>query len=348
MNRMIATTLALLSSTLFAQPAPQSPFPKIAEYLQLSATQRSSILLNMDELERSWRNRTAQVVRLTHDAAAETAKPTLDELALGRVYAAIEEHCRGARDDEKRTRNLNLSVLTDPQRNQLQALTEARKLGPTIASAKSLLLASGDSFNPTEYPVGTQASYRPGCFLPSTLRAPDLERGDAAGYLDLQADQAQRLRLILEGLDVAAYELVTGLQSTFNRITEATEQPAVDPATLGRHYAAVEQVCRDWRRQSSEARESAIAVLDAAQKERLRPLQEAARLGGAIHEAVSTGLLPGFFDFSRGQTIFRIGGNPMDETCADLPLTTLFPVYDASRQRTTNPTSRNRPSSPQQ
>lgn len=344
-SRMIPISLALLSSIAFAQLAEDSAFPKIAEYLQLSSTQRRALLSNMDELERFWRSRTTQIIRLTHDAAAETAKPSLDELALGHIYAAIEEQCRGAREEERHTRNLNLAVLTGAQRSRLEALTEARKLGPTIASAKSLLLVSGDSFNPTEYPVATQASYLPGCFLPSTLRAPDLEHGDAPGYLNLQDDQIQRLRLIIEHREAAAYELLSGLRSTFNLITEATEQPAVDPATLGHHYAAIERVCRDWRTQSSQARASASSVLDAAQKERLGPIEAAARLGGAIKDAESTGLLPGFIDFSLERTIYRIAGNPMDETCTDLPLTPLFPAYDTSLRRT-GPGPRIWPSSP--
>lgn len=140
--------------------------------------------------------------------------------------------------------------------------------------------------------------------------------------------------------------MITDLQVTFDLILEATEQPAVDAATLDRHYATIENVCREWRAESANVRQSAIAVLDSAQRELLRPIEAAAQLSGAIEDAESTGLLPGFIDFSRGQNIFRIADNPMDETCAALPLTPLFPLLEASQQRITTkrPTS-NWPSS---
>lgn len=335
-NYMVASFLALFTSIAFAQTTPGSAFPKIAEYLQLSNTQRSSLLINMDNLERTWGNRTNEVIRLTHEAAAETARPTLNELTIGRIYAAIEEQCRAARDDEQRTRELNLDVLTDLQRNRLQALSEARKLGPTIGSARSLFLVTADSFNPSEYPAGTQASYRPGCFLPSTLRAPDLETGDASAYLGLRTAQLRQIYLLTESLVLASYDVITDLQVTFDLILEATEQPAVDAATLGRHYATIENVCREWRAESANVRQNVIAVLDTAQRELLRPIEAAAQLSGAIEDAESTGLLPGFIDFSRGRNIFRIAGNPMDETCAALPLTTLFPLREASQRRITS------------
>lgn len=328
---MFPVALAILSLTALAQVAPESAFPKIAEYLQLSATQRSSLLLNMDQLQRSWLSRANEVERLSREAATETSKSTLNELAIGRLYAGIEDQCRGARDDERRARELNLSVLTDVQRNSLQALAEARKLAPNVASARSLLLLAPTFdafFSFDEVPMGTQASGMPGCTLPRSLETPDVEPGDATTYLGLRIAQVRQLALLSQSLDLAAFEVLPGVFTARRLIADAIEQPVVDPATVGRHYAAIESTCRDWRTESAETRNSAVALLDATQRERLRNLEAVARVDAAMSDAESVGLLAGYFDFTYGQARYLLGdlgGNPMDSICSGKPQFLLAP-----------------------
>ncbi|MBL8209459.1 MAG: hypothetical protein JNK87_02045 [Bryobacterales bacterium] len=292
----------------------------------------------MDQLERSWRARTTEVERLSGEAAAETSRPILNELAIGRIYASIEDQCRSAREDEKRARELNLAVLTDLQRNSIQALAEARKLANHVSSARSLrlLAPSFDGFFSTEeIPVGTQASGMPGCTLPRSFVTPDSEPGNAAGYLGLRIAQVRELNLLTQSLDGAAFDILPTIYSARRLIDEAIEQPVVDPATVGRHYAAIETTCRDWRAESVKAIESAVALLDTTQRERLRNLDAAARLEAAISDAEAVGLIPGYFDFTYGEVRLILGGpggNPMDSICSGRPHYSLLPF-------TTNPSA---------
>jgi len=78
-----------------------------------------------------------RISQLQTEIATETAKDTLDPMALGTRYAEIETICRDLKSQAGTYQQKNTTVLTDPQKAKLQALQDAIKLAPVISEAQS-------------------------------------------------------------------------------------------------------------------------------------------------------------------------------------------------------------------
>lgn len=247
----MAFLIILQCSFLFAQSSAQPVYANLTEHLRLNASQVTGLQVNIQDLDRSWRMRQREVQRIGLDIGAETRKPIPNELALGRLYADIEGVCRGAREDEKRTRDLNVGLLNQVQKERLRLLEEARRLAPVIASGQSLLLLPEDAGNlisPFNYPVGTPASLMPGCVFPISLRTeePEISDIEASEYLNLTTSQSRALFIISESMLYASYDYFEAISGKQEPIAIETDRPVIDTAALGKLYGEVEAVCREW------------------------------------------------------------------------------------------------------
>lgn len=82
------------------------------------------------------------------EIATETAKDTLDPMALGVRSSEIETICRDLRNQAATYQQKNTSVLTDPQKAKLQVLVDAVKLAPVISDAQSGNLIGASTYAP--------------------------------------------------------------------------------------------------------------------------------------------------------------------------------------------------------
>jgi hypothetical protein len=109
--------------------------PQLLQYLVLSSDQADTITsLNTTNQQRST-ERQQNISQLQAQIADETAKDTLDPLALGTLYAQAETIRRSIANDLTALRNSARAVLNDMQRVKLNSLDDARKLRPLITEA---------------------------------------------------------------------------------------------------------------------------------------------------------------------------------------------------------------------
>ena len=146
-----------------------------------------------------------------------------------------------------------------------------RRIPLMILLAAASLLAQG--------PIGPPSPVR-------FLFPPEL-----AAYLQLTQEQTGRLaQQQTENLRFSAQKQLR-IAQVQQEIAEWTEAEPLDPGQLGIRYAEVEAIRRELRDAEGKMRQSMLAVLNDAQKARLKMLDDAQKLQFRINEANCVGLL---------------------------------------------------------
>src|SRR5437016_3942698 len=112
---------------------PNPPLPLVRQFLGLSDAQVTAILQNNRAYNAFSLEQQRQIQNAQFQISVETAKDSLDPLAIGTLHAGIETSCRGLRDKAAAAQQQNISILMDAQKAKLNALDEASTLGPTIS-----------------------------------------------------------------------------------------------------------------------------------------------------------------------------------------------------------------------
>ena len=154
---------------LYAAPAwgqvriydPFQPLAQIKNYLQLSDSQYQTILSNNQQFNDWSGAKQSRIFQVQNEIALETAKDTLDPMALGVRYLEVELICRDIKQKTAATQTINAGVLTDQQKSKLKTLDDAVKLAPVISDAQNARLLAGS------FPIGAYAitSVYTGSFL---------------------------------------------------------------------------------------------------------------------------------------------------------------------------------------
>jgi hypothetical protein len=128
-----------LAPSAWSQLPPQLLSP-VQLYLGLTDAQSAAIRQNNNDYNTFSFAQQHLIQNAQFEIATETAKDQLDPLAIGTLYAGIENACRDLRDKAAAAQQQNISVLTDAQKVKLNLLNDAMKLAPTISEAQSLNL----------------------------------------------------------------------------------------------------------------------------------------------------------------------------------------------------------------
>ncbi len=145
--KQLSFFLIVCAASAWGQPTPvlYQPFAQISAYLQLSNTQYQAILSNNAQYYDWTGTKQRRIAQVQTEIAQETAKPTLDAMALGVRYLEVELICRDIKQKNEDTQKLNTGMLTDPQKAKLKALDDAVKLAPVVTDAQNARLVSGSS-----------------------------------------------------------------------------------------------------------------------------------------------------------------------------------------------------------
>jgi hypothetical protein len=127
------------------------PLGRVQQFLQLTDSQLQAILTNNGEYNQFATTKQTRISQLRSEIATETAKDSLDPLALGTRYAEIESLCRELRDEATTYQQRNTTILTDPQKAKLQVLQDAMKLAPVISDAQAGNLIASSAYAPLFY-----------------------------------------------------------------------------------------------------------------------------------------------------------------------------------------------------
>jgi hypothetical protein len=170
MKLSLPATLLLIVASAWAQPNPwfYQPLGQVQQFLQLTDAQLQTILTNNGEYNQFAMTRQTRISQLQTEIATETAKDTLDPMALGVRYAEIETICREMKDQAASYQKGNTDILTDPQKAKLQVLQDAMKLAPIISDAQSGNLIGTFTYAPlffTSTSVGTTSGSAIGGFI---------------------------------------------------------------------------------------------------------------------------------------------------------------------------------------
>jgi hypothetical protein len=111
--------------------------PSLRRYLELSDAQVERIQANNRDLRSRQALQQFRLAELAREAEAELAKPRPDAMSVGVRYAERETICRGQTNAERETRERNRAVLSDAQRQQLDALQSAVRLTGVIGEAQA-------------------------------------------------------------------------------------------------------------------------------------------------------------------------------------------------------------------
>jgi hypothetical protein len=162
----------LIAASAWSQTVPSpwfyQPLGQVQQFLQLTDAQLQTILTNNGDYNQFARTKQTRISQLQSEIATETAKDTLDPMALGIRYAEIETVCREMKDQALTYQQKNASVLTDPQKAKLQVLQDAMKLAPVISDAQSGNLIGTLTYAPlffTSTSGGTTSSSVVGGFI---------------------------------------------------------------------------------------------------------------------------------------------------------------------------------------
>jgi hypothetical protein len=138
MKLSIPSLLLLIVASAWAQPNPwfYQPLAQVKDFLQLSDSQLQTILTNNDAYNLFANTKQTRISQLQTEIATETAKDSLDPVALGVRYAEIETICREMKDQAVTDQKRNTDILSDPQKAKLQVLQDAMKLVPVISDAQ--------------------------------------------------------------------------------------------------------------------------------------------------------------------------------------------------------------------
>jgi hypothetical protein len=117
-------------------PLPQQPLSQVRQFFGLSDAQVSAILRNNNDFNIFSSQQQRQIQNAQSQIAVEIAKDQIDPMAVGTLYAGIENACRELRDKAATSQKQNISILTDAQRAKLNVLNDAIKLAPVISEAQ--------------------------------------------------------------------------------------------------------------------------------------------------------------------------------------------------------------------
>lgn len=154
MKLSVSTGLLLIAATAWGQSYPFpyfQPLSQLKDFLQLSDSQLQTILSNNGAFNQFAANKQSRIAQVQTEIAVETAKETLDPVALGVRYAEVESICRDMKSQAVTYQQRNTSVLTDPQRTKLQVLQDAMKLAPVISEGISGNLIGTFNSTPTYF-----------------------------------------------------------------------------------------------------------------------------------------------------------------------------------------------------
>ncbi len=133
---VLTRTVFLSGDFSFSSGCFSSPFPsELMQYLTLSTDQADTITRLNSNNQQSTNDRQQNIFRRQAQIAQETAKDTLDPLAIGTLYAQVESIRREISKDLTTLRNNARAVLNDMQRVKLTSLDDARRLQPLISEA---------------------------------------------------------------------------------------------------------------------------------------------------------------------------------------------------------------------
>ncbi|MGE5489352.1 MAG: hypothetical protein ACM3ZB_16170 [bacterium] len=152
MKLPFSAVVVFCSSLTWAQTVPNpwfyQPLGQVQQYLQLTDAQLQTILANNGEYNQFATSKQTRISQLQSEIATETARETLDPMALGTRYVEIETICRELKDQANTYQQKNVATLTDQQRAKLQVLRDAMKLLPVISDAQSGNLIEASSYAP--------------------------------------------------------------------------------------------------------------------------------------------------------------------------------------------------------
>jgi hypothetical protein len=129
-----------------AQPGPpvfQVPFPpSLQSYLELTRDQVNSIQRHNNALVQLQAEKGRRSAQVQLEIQQETAKTTLDAMALGVRYLELEAIRREVADQQQKTYTEIQKLLTDAQKTKVQALIAAMRMQNLIcdAQAQNILL----------------------------------------------------------------------------------------------------------------------------------------------------------------------------------------------------------------
>src|SRR5437879_5443681 len=124
---------------------PQQALPQVQQFLGLSDSQVTTILQNNTDYNAFSVQQQRQIQNAQSQIAVETAKDSLDPMAIGTLYAGIETACRELRD--RAATSQRQKHLDPDRRSEGQAeCADAMKLAPIISEAQfGNLFGSADS-----------------------------------------------------------------------------------------------------------------------------------------------------------------------------------------------------------
>jgi hypothetical protein len=185
----------LIAAPLLAQTLPSPPFgrlplfpPALQRYFEFSTEQVTSIQRLNQALQQLQVEKLTRSSRVQLEIAQETAKPTLDAMALGLRYLELEAIQREIRAQHAKTYEEIQKLLTPAQKTRLEALVSAMRLQSVICEAQSqnILAAqipanriSGPTLNFGDGQTGVasfllggipgQPVFGPGCVFPGNV-----------------------------------------------------------------------------------------------------------------------------------------------------------------------------------
>lgn len=129
--------LALLTaSSLPAQVIRRGIFPPVLQtFLELTNDQVTKLEETNDRFRQYEASRGARRFELQFEISAETAKPTIDPMALGLRHREVELIRREVEAERTKTRAEVQAILTAPQRTKLATLDQALRLQNTACEA---------------------------------------------------------------------------------------------------------------------------------------------------------------------------------------------------------------------
>lgn len=148
MYRLLVVFFTVMAAGLAQMPGPgpSALFPAgLKQYLALTDPQIEAILrANSDDL-RYQAGKQLRVAQVQREIAEETARDTVDPMALGLRYMELESIRRELRDSLTRTQQAVVAVLNDTQKQKLKTLEDAAKLQSVISEARCENLLPSDA-----------------------------------------------------------------------------------------------------------------------------------------------------------------------------------------------------------
>lgn len=145
MLRVIVIAL-LLAPALFSQLLPgrvmQFP-PQLKQYLELTDTQVNAISQAYTTFQTFQSGKIQRMAQVQLELSQETAKSTIDPMALGVRYAELEAIRRELNAEQGKVAAQIQGTLTPAQKTKLQSLQQAIQLQPVICEAQAFLLLGG-------------------------------------------------------------------------------------------------------------------------------------------------------------------------------------------------------------